>query len=52
MNLIVRANEKNFKEVKNMCEALEELLKDKIEEREKKQHKKESNKASNKSLWS
>ena len=36
MNLIVRANKENFKEVKNMCEALEELLKDKIEEREKK----------------
>ena len=36
MNLIVRANKENFSEVKNMCEALEELLKDKIEEREKK----------------
>ena len=31
MNLIVRANQDKFKEVKTMCEALEELMKDEME---------------------
>ena len=31
MNLIVRANQEKFKEVKAMCEALEELMKDELE---------------------
>lgn len=31
MNLIVRANQEKFKEVKTMCEALEELMKDEME---------------------
>ncbi len=31
MNLIVRANQEKFKEVKDMCEALEELMKDEME---------------------
>lgn len=33
MNLIIRANQEMFEEVRDMCEALEELMKDKIEER-------------------
>ena len=33
MNIIVRANKEKFEEVKDMCEALEELMADKIEER-------------------
>lgn len=35
MDIIIRANESRFKEVRDMCEALEELMKDKIEEKEK-----------------
>ena len=31
MNLIVRANQEKFKEVKAMCEALKELMKDELE---------------------
>ncbi len=31
MNLIVRANQDKFKEVKTMCEALEELMKDEMD---------------------
>lgn len=31
MNLIVRANQEKFEEVKTMCEALEELMKDELE---------------------
>lgn len=34
MNIIVRANQKKFEEVRDMCQALEELMKDKFEERE------------------
>lgn len=33
MNIIVRANKKEFQEVKDMCEALEELMHDELEER-------------------
>ncbi len=33
MNIIIRANQEIFEEVRDMCEALEELMKDKIEER-------------------
>ena len=33
MNIIVRANKKEFQEVKDMCEALEELMRDELEER-------------------
>lgn len=33
MNIIVRANKEKFEEVKDMCEALEELMADKIEEK-------------------
>lgn len=33
MNLIVRTNQDKFEEVRDMCEALEELMKDKIEEK-------------------
>ena len=35
MNIVVRANQETFQEVKNMCEALRELMKDELEEREK-----------------
>ena len=35
MNIIVRANYREFQEVKGMCKALEELMADVIEEREK-----------------
>lgn len=34
MNIIVQANQKKFEEVRDMCQALEELMKDKFEERE------------------
>ena len=34
LNLIIQANQKNFKEVKSMCEALENLMKDIIKEKE------------------
>ena len=34
MNLIIQANQKNFREVNSMCEALEELMKDIIKEKE------------------
>ncbi len=34
MNVIVRANQGTFKEVKKMCEALEELMKDELDARE------------------
>ena len=34
MDIIIQANESNFKEVKNMCRALEELMRDRIEELE------------------
>lgn len=37
MNIIVRANEKQFEEVRNMCEALIELMSDYIEEQVSKQ---------------
>jgi len=33
LNLIIQANQKKFKEVNDMCEALEELMKDKIQEK-------------------
>lgn len=33
MNIIVRANKKEFQEVKEMCEALEELMHDELEEK-------------------
>ena len=33
MNIIIRANQAIFEEVRDVCEALEELMKDKIEER-------------------
>ena len=33
MNIVVQANTEKFEEVKDMCEALEELMKDRIEER-------------------
>lgn len=36
MNVIVRANTTEFEEVKNMCEALEELMKDELDARENK----------------
>lgn len=36
MNIIVRANMESFGKVKNMCEALQELMKDELEERENK----------------
>lgn len=36
MNLIIQANKKIFLEVKNMCEALEELMKDELDARERK----------------
>ena len=32
MNVVVRANEKGFKEMKQMCDALLELMKDELEE--------------------
>lgn len=34
MNIIVRANKKQFMEVKPMCEALMEIMKDELDERE------------------
>ena len=34
MDIVVRANRATFQEVKNMCEALRELMKDELEERE------------------
>lgn len=34
MDIIVRANRKKFEEVKDMCEALEELMKDELDARE------------------
>lgn len=34
MNIVVRANQKEFQEVRDMCEALEELMADKIKEKE------------------
>lgn len=33
MNIIVRANKKEFQEVKEMCEALEELMYEELEEK-------------------
>ncbi len=33
MNILIRANQEIFEEVRDVCEALEELMKDKIEER-------------------
>ena len=35
MNIIVNANREVFKEAKEMCEALRELMKEELEEREK-----------------
>ena len=34
MDIVVRANREKFEEVKDMCEALKELMKDELEERE------------------